>query len=109
MIIFHGGGFVQGSKDIIPRMQIASLCHMGFVAVVPNYRLCPQISLYDGPVTDSLDCLEWTASSMPAILRKEPNYVEVDTGRIVLMGHSSGGSLALLAVRLPLSADMPSL
>lgn len=82
---------------------------MGFVAVIPNYRLCPQISLYDGPVTDSLDCLEWTASSMPAILRKEPNYVEADAERIALMGHSSGGSLALLAVRLPFPPDMSSL
>lgn len=90
-------------------MQIESLCHMGFVAVVPNYRLCPQISLYDGPVKDSLDSLEWTASLMPAILRKEPNHVEVDAGRIALMGHSSGGSLALLVVRLHFSTDMPSL
>jgi acetyl esterase/lipase len=90
-------------------MQIESLCHLGFVAVIPNYRLCPQISLYDGPVTDSLDCLEWVATSLPAILQKEPNAVKVDTERIVVMGHSAGASLALLVVRPLLLVDMCSL
>jgi len=90
---------VQGSKSIIPRMQIDSLCRLGFVAVVPNYRLCPQISVYDGPVIDSLDCLKWTVSSLPAIFLHETGVIHIDTTRITVMGHSAGAALALLAVR----------
>lgn len=99
VIIFHGGGFVQGSKAIIPKTQITTLARFGFIVVVPNYRLCPHISVYDGPLADSLECMRWTAYSLPDKLFRDVGIC-IDANRITLMGHSSGGSLALLAVRL---------
>jgi acetyl esterase/lipase len=97
-IIFHGGGFVQGSKAIVPRIQIEELCRLGFVVVVPNFRLCPQISVYNGPVTDARDSLLWVQRSLAELLIGEVDGVSVDTSRIVTMGHSSGAALAGLIV-----------
>ncbi|KAF7591428.1 hypothetical protein BBP40_001589 [Aspergillus hancockii] len=93
-IIYHAGGFVKWSKAIVPKSQVCTLARMGFVVVVPNYRLCPQISVFDGPVTDSKDCLLWANNRLPGLL--QDGSVDVDPRRIVTMGHSAGGTLALL-------------
>lgn len=97
-IIFHGGGFVQGSKAIVPRIQIEELGRLGFVVVIPNFRLCPQISVYDGPVTDAKDCLLWVQNSLAGLLATEGDGVLINTNRIVTLGHSSGAALAGLLV-----------
>jgi acetyl esterase/lipase len=94
VIIFHGGGFVQGSKAIVPRIQIEELGRLGFVVVVPNFRLCPQVSVYNGPVKDARDCLLWVQNSLSGLL----TGVLINTNRIVTMGHSSGAALAGLLV-----------
>ncbi|OGM44525.1 hypothetical protein ABOM_006702 [Aspergillus bombycis] len=93
-IIFHAGGFVKWSKEVVPKSEISTLTNLGFVVLAPNYRLCPQISVYNGPITDSRDCLVWAANELTGLLQNES--VEVDPTRIVTMGHSAGGTLALL-------------
>lgn len=97
MIIFHGGGFAQGSKAIVPRAQTETLARLGFIVVVPNYGLCPHVSVYEGPVADSLECLRWTVNFLPGPISRDEG-ISIDASRIALMGHSSGASLALLAV-----------
>ncbi|KAB8254265.1 Alpha/Beta hydrolase protein [Aspergillus pseudonomiae] len=88
-IIFHAGGFVKWSKEVVPKSEISTLTKFGFVVLTPNYRLCPQISVYNGPITDSRDCLVWAANEFPGLLQNEP--MEVDPTQIVTMGHSAGG------------------
>jgi acetyl esterase/lipase len=92
--MFHAGGFVLGSTKMIPEGQIANLVGRGFVVVTPEYRLCPQVSLYEGPIQDAKDVYEWCQEELPGLL-KEAKGVEVDASRIVAMGHSAGGQLAL--------------
>ncbi|KAH0533883.1 hypothetical protein FGG08_007497 [Glutinoglossum americanum] len=92
-LVLHGGGFVIGSKEMVPAAQIQRLAALGFVVVVPNYRLCPQVSVYDGPVADAQDALAWCRAEVPGLVGGEG--VVVDGGRVVAMGHSAGGSLAL--------------
>ncbi|KNG89194.1 hypothetical protein ANOM_002565 [Aspergillus nomiae NRRL 13137] len=93
-IIFHAGGFVKWSKEVVPKSEISTLTKLGFVVLTPNYRLCPQIPVYNGPITDSRDCLVWAANEFPGLLQNES--MEVDPTQIVTMGHSAGGTLALL-------------
>ncbi|KAF1944903.1 alpha beta-hydrolase [Clathrospora elynae] len=93
-LMFHAGGFVLGSASMVPRSQTAHLVARGFVLVTPEYRLCPQVSLYDGPIQDAKDVLKWCQEELPALLKKAKG-VEVDSSRIVAMGHSAGGLLAL--------------
>jgi acetyl esterase/lipase len=95
-LMFHAGGFVLGSTAMIPKTQIAYLVEHGFVVVTPEYRLCPQVSLYDGPVQDAKDVLKWCQEELPALLKERD--VHVDGKKIVAMGHSAGGLLAVTAV-----------
>jgi len=97
-LIFHAGGFVLGSTAMIPKSQINSLVNKGFVVVTPEYRLCPQVSLYEGPIQDAKESLKWCQEELPKLMREKG--VEVDGKRVVGMGHSAGGQLALTTVRL---------
>lgn len=87
-----------GSTDLVPNNQINHFVKNGFVVVTPEYRLCPQVSLYEGPVQDAKDVLLWCQQDLPQQLKKLD--VEVDPKRIVAMGHSAGGMLALTTVSL---------
>lgn len=90
-----------GSKEMIPTYQIEELgVNLGFVVVCANYRLCPTISVYDGPLADSKDCYLWATTQLPSILASEEG-IGVDPTKTVTMGHSAGATLALLLVRLP--------
>ncbi|KAK7739360.1 hypothetical protein SLS63_001703 [Diaporthe eres] len=96
---FHGGNFTVGSKAMLPPYHRDRLLDLGFIVVSANYRLCPTITLYEGPVKDSLDAYEWVRLSLPGLLEKEG--VSADGSRIVVLGHSCGGTLALLTASLP--------
>jgi acetyl esterase/lipase len=93
-LIFHAGGFVLGSTSLIPKSQITFLVSRGFVVVTPEYRLCPQVALYEGPVQDARDVLIWCQNDLAGVLNGK-EAVQVDPKKIVVMGHSAGGSLAL--------------
>jgi acetyl esterase/lipase len=96
--VIHGGGFTAGGKEWIPVNQLEELVALGFVVVSVNYRLCPTISLADGPLADCSDCYTWCKSSLPGLLERELGFA-ADPGRIVALGHSAGGYLALMMVR----------
>jgi acetyl esterase/lipase len=82
---------------MIPQTQIDYLVSHGFVVVTPEYRLCPQVSVYDGPIQDAKDVLAWCQSTLPTLLKDKEN-VNANGKRIVTMGHSAGGTLALHTV-----------
>jgi len=96
-LYFHGGNFTVGSKELLSQNYVQRLLGLGFVVVSANYRLCPTISVFDGPVTDALDAYSWTGSVLPALLHEDVG-VRVDGSKIVVLGHSAGGLLALLTV-----------
>jgi acetyl esterase/lipase len=83
---------------------IQELLGLGFGAVVsPNYRLGPTISAQEGPVQDAKDSYLWTQTQLPSILARDAN-VRLDGKKIVTLGHSAGGTLALLMVSSKTSA-----
>ncbi|KAH7131738.1 Alpha/Beta hydrolase protein [Dactylonectria estremocensis] len=92
-IMFHGGGFVIGAKERIPPQHIKMLIELGFIVVVPNYRLAPTISMYEGPFQDSKDAYTWCQTDLPKLL---PTGLSVDSQRMVAIGYSAGATLALL-------------
>lgn len=94
---FHGGNFTVGSKELLSQNYVQKLHSLGFVVVSANYRLCPTISVFDGPVTDALDAYNWTRTELPGLLHNDAG-VRVDGSQIVVFGHSTGGLLALLTV-----------
>ncbi|KAL2829518.1 Alpha/Beta hydrolase protein [Aspergillus cavernicola] len=98
-LAFHGGGFVVGSRDMIPTAQIQYLVDSGFVFVSADYRLCPQVPLYDGPIEDAKDAYSWSKNLLPGLL--EEADIDVDPTTIVALGYSAGGLLALHLGALP--------
>ncbi|OBT65058.1 hypothetical protein VE03_05242 [Pseudogymnoascus sp. 23342-1-I1] len=93
-LAFHGGGFVVGSRDMLPQEQIQYLTDSGFVVVSADDRLCPQVSLYEGPIQDAKDAYTWCKEYLPGLLKEEAQ-IEVNSSRVVVLGHSAGACLAL--------------
>lgn len=102
-LILHGGGFSIGSRSSIPASQVQTLASYGFVVVSPDYRLCPQISVLDGPLTDALDAFIWAKMFLSHLLsqvldKKKQKPVTLDPKRTVALGSSAGGTIALWLV-----------
>jgi acetyl esterase/lipase len=71
--------------------------------VAPNYRLAPQVSGRDA-FADSVEAFDWATTQLPALLQNEHD-VELDKGRVVAFGHSTGGTIAMhLASTKPVKA-----
>ena len=89
-----------GHKDSIPKAEINFLARdHGFVVVSVDYSLCPQVSLREGPMEDAGDAYKWCREVLPGLLRGEEDGVEVDEGRVGVLGYSAGGMLAASIVR----------
>ncbi|KAH6856210.1 polyketide synthase [Chaetomium sp. MPI-CAGE-AT-0009] len=97
-LMIHGGGHVMLSrKDVRPR-QTQLLLSAGFLPVSVDYRLCPETTLLEGPMTDVRDALAWARRVLPdpdASPRRRRPDVRVDGARLVAVGWSTGGTLAL--------------
>ena len=99
MIILHAGGFVIGSDAMIPQVQIHYLTSHNFVVVIPNYRLCPQVSALKGAIPDTHASYDFCKSTLGPLMLST-HVINVDTSKMAAMGMSAGGLLALhLAAR----------
>ncbi|HEY4848979.1 MAG TPA: alpha/beta hydrolase, partial [Methylocella sp.] len=99
LVYFHGGGWVAGSKEA-SSLTFLPFLTMGWNVVNIEYRLA-KISLAPAAVQDALCALRW-------VYRNGKEY-NVDTNRLVLMGNSAGGHLALTTGMSPASESLDSL
>lgn len=92
----HGGGWVGGSRHgVILRMM--PYLEMGMAVVNVSYRLAA-VSPAPAAVEDVLCALRW-------IVRNAADY-DLDPDRVVSMGYSAGGHLALTTGMVPASAGL---
>jgi acetyl esterase/lipase len=84
VIFWYGGSWTQGSKAEY-RFVGTTLAERGFVAVLPDYRLYPQVAfpLFD---EDGARAVAW--------VQQHAREFGGDPKHIVLMGHSAGGHTA---------------
>jgi acetyl esterase/lipase len=99
LIYFHGGGWVAGSKEA-SSLTFLPFLDMGWNVVNVEYRLA-KVSLAPAAVEDALCALRW--------VHRNGKQYNVDTNRLVLMGNSAGGHLALTTGMIPASAGLDSL
>ncbi|KAI1097348.1 hypothetical protein F4804DRAFT_339282 [Jackrogersella minutella] len=93
-LMVHGGGHIMLSrKDVRPK-QTQVLLDAGFLPISVDYRLCPETNLLEGPMTDVRDALGWARNVLPSLARKRPD-VRISGDRVVAVGWSTGGTLAL--------------
>ena len=92
--MIHGGGHVMLSrKDIRPR-QLQHMLTSGLLPISVDHRLCPELSLTSGPMTDLCHALEWSRNILPSIPLSRTD-IAADGTRIVVIGWSTGGMLAM--------------
>jgi acetyl esterase/lipase len=96
LIYFHGGGWVSGSKET-SFLETVPFLEKGWAVVNVEYRLA-RTSLAPAAVEDCRCALHW-------VYDHASDY-KFDTERIVTMGNSAGGHLALTTGMLPVSAGL---
>lgn len=104
--MIHGGGHVMLSrKDVRPK-QTQLLLDAGFIPVSIDYRLCPETTLLEGPMTDVRDALSWARKTLPHLSRKRSD-IPITGDRVVVVGWSTGGTLAMSLGWTAPSAGLP--
>jgi acetyl esterase/lipase len=98
-ILFHGGGWVTGTKDEIS-LDVLPYLAMGFAVVNVDYRVA-RVATAPAAVEDSRCALRW-------VIRHAPQY-GFDPARLVMVGSSAGAHLALMAALAPASAGFDGL
>lgn len=91
--MIHGGGHIMLSKEDIRNDQTQILLKSGFLPVSIDYRLCPEVTLTEGPMTDVADALRWINTVLPELTLARSDIV-VDTTKVIAVGWSTGGHLA---------------
>jgi acetyl esterase/lipase len=86
VVFFYGGSWDQGDKEIY-RFIGAALATRGFVAVIPDYRLYPEVK-FPGFLEDAAKAVGF-AHSHAAEFGGDPHQV-------FLMGHSAGAHIAAM-------------
>ncbi|WP_170284679.1 alpha/beta hydrolase [Kribbella amoyensis] len=93
-VFFHGGGWVRGSwEQFVPQAELLNA--LGMVTVLVEYRL-------DGPVVAAADAVD----AMNAVFELAAD-LGGDPARVVAVGGSAGGQLALATAVLELPGSVP--
>src|SRR5207253_2104825 len=95
LLYIHGGWWRAGSKEQAARTSWPYL-EMGFSVINVEYRMT-HTALAPAAVEDARCALRW-------LMRNARTY-NFDTTRVVVMGNSAGGHLALMAAMLPADND----
>lgn len=91
VMFIHGGGWVEGSKEV-DVLNLLPYLSLKFAVVNVGYRL-GRTSLAPAAVEDCRCALRW--------IERNAKRFNLDTTRIVLTGISAGGHLALITGMLP--------
>lgn len=91
-----------GHSRMVSKDQIRDCLDRGWIVVVPNHRLCPQVNILEGPIQDCRDLLRWIYDGhLDAVLagKEDTAKFSCDLDRVIAFGTSSGGTIALSLVR----------
>lgn len=86
VVFFYGGDWQTGSKGDY-RFVAQALISRGFIAVLPDYRLYPEVT-FPAFVQDGAAAVRWVHDNI--------SRFGGDPGHVYLMGHSAGAHIAAL-------------
>lgn len=86
IVFWYGGGWTEGNKEEY-RFVGTALASLGFVAVLPDYRVYPDVK-FPTFLDDAAAAVAWVQS--------HAGRFGGDPHRIVLMGHSAGAHMAAM-------------
>ncbi|KAL4732946.1 Alpha/Beta hydrolase protein [Aspergillus similis] len=93
-MMIHGGAFMMYSRKHIRPAQTKYLLSNGFLPVSVDYRLCPEVNIIDGPMADVKDAYAWARTELSSYISTKYG-IAVDCSRVVAVGWSTGGHLAM--------------
>lgn len=88
LLFIHGGGFKKGDKEDMA-LYAYLYARGGFVSATMNYRLTSAGNMFPTQVDDTLAAILW--------LKSQASTFGFDSRKIILVGYSAGGNLALMA------------
>lgn len=97
LVYLHSSAWHLADKDLWTRPLFRHLAAQGHVVMDVAYRLCPEVGIL-GMLADARRAIAW--------LRANAARHGVDPARIVAMGASAGGQLALLAAYIAGHPDL---
>ena len=97
MLLIHGGGWVNGSKEKMVEHFCVPFLEHGFVVANVEYRLAG-VATAPAAVNDVLNAAKW--------FHDHASQYKVDPNKIVVSGGSAGGHLALLVGMVPEGTDL---
>lgn len=80
-------------KDVRPK-QTQLLLDNGLLPIGIDYRLCPEVNILEGPMTDVCDAFRWARHTLPTLKLNCPG-LQIDGDSVVVIGWSTGGTLAM--------------
>ena len=109
--MIHGGGHMTLSRNAVRAAQTSFLLANGILPIGLDYRLCPEVNLIDGPMADVRDAYAWARSSsktgLQSILHNKGSTLKIDGAKIVVIGWSTGGHLAMTTAWTTKEAGLP--
>ncbi|EEP77445.1 hypothetical protein UREG_02294 [Uncinocarpus reesii 1704] len=93
-LMIHGGGHVISTRRDVRHDQTQILLDAGFLPVSVDYRLCPEVTIHEGAMRDVRDAFYWARKTLPTLPLSRPD-IRPDGDRVVAVGWSSGGHLAM--------------
>jgi acetyl esterase/lipase len=94
-MFIHGGAYMLGNSRMNSNLQITDCLSRGWIVVAPNHRLCPQVDVLEGPISDCRRLWQWIhAGNLDALLGEHGHKITVDRSRMVVIGTSAGGMIA---------------
>jgi len=85
VIVIHGGSWSSGDNNQVPELN-GILADAGYQVFAINYRLAPQHH-FPAPVDD--------VNATISYIKSHSNDFQADTNKIILLGRSAGGQIAL--------------
>lgn len=82
------------SRERVRPRQTQLLLDNGILPVSVDYRLCPETTILEGPLVDVSNAYAWMMNTLPS-LKLAHSSIKLETGKVVVIGWSTGGTLAM--------------
>ncbi|KAL8963808.1 MAG: hypothetical protein Q9183_004938, partial [Haloplaca sp. 2 TL-2023] len=92
-LMIHGGGYMTLSRRAIRPLQTTFLLNHSILPISLDHRLCPQVTLPNGPMADIRHAVSWARNTLSKTARELG--ITVDTTHLAVIGWSTGGHLAM--------------
>ena len=93
----HGGALIFGDRSTIAPEQLERYRSAGYTVITANYRLAPEVKL-EAIIEDIRDAYQWVRVTGPEL-------IQIDPGRIAVIGHSAAARWTSSAFGSPLSSN----